>query len=252
MVDRIEQYDDTLKVILKPTKKFPDGRNYFYCDSEDIDLVQSKCWCLYQTGKSICVVATNNWRNIYKFHRELAFKHLSYYPDYLDHLNGLEFDNIDNNLNIVTPQQNSFNKPTKGYKFDKRSNLFIPRLVFNGIHKEPYSTTHLEVDVCQLQYLAETAYLRNLMQEDYYMYDFLKDRRGDLDILDLERTKKISSEEATYRHVKRYVEGNAWYVYRYGLEDYCKEHHIAIPDFDLDEQGFMVDKITRKKLCPFG
>lgn len=96
----------------------------------------------------------------------------------------------------------------------------------------------------------ETDYLRGILKDDYYMYDFLKDRRGDLDILDLERTGIISAEEATYRHVIRYAKDNAWYYYRYNLEQYFKDNHIPVPDFDLDEQGFMIDKITRKKLCP--
>ena len=38
---------------------------------------------------------------------------------------------------------------------------------------------------------------------------------------------------------------------RYGLEEYYKENNIPIPEYDLDSEGFMVDKITRKKLCPF-
>lgn len=252
MVDRIEQYNDTLKVILKPTKKFPDGKNYFYCDSEDIDLVQSYSWFLHQDRKNICVTAGDSWKNNYQFHRELAIKYLGYYPGYLDHINGLEIDNIDDNLNEVTQQQNTYNKPTRGYTFNKRYNNFQTHINFNQELVRLYGVVHSEFEVCQLAYITETDFLRLKMQEDYYMYDFLKDRRNDLDILDLERTKKISPEEATYRHVKRYVESNCWYVYRYGLEDYCKEHHIAIPDFDLDEQGFMVDKITRKKLCPFG
>ena len=82
------------------------------------------------------------------------------------------------------------------------------------------------------------------------MFNFLKYRRGSEDILDLERTGQISEEEAIYRHVLRYAD-NAWYYYRYGLEQYFRENHIPVPDFDLDSQGFMVDKITRKHLCPF-
>ena len=46
-VERIEKYrqkngEDVLKVILKPTKNFPDG--YFYCDSTDEKLVRSYTW----------------------------------------------------------------------------------------------------------------------------------------------------------------------------------------------------------------
>lgn len=43
----IEKYrqkngENILKVILKPTQKFPDG--YFYCDSCDEELVRSYAW----------------------------------------------------------------------------------------------------------------------------------------------------------------------------------------------------------------
>ena len=115
----------------------------------------------------------------------------------------------------------------------------------------PYSCVHSEVEACQLAHLVETDYLRNILKEDYYIYDFLKDRRNDLDILDLERTGVISEEEATYRHVIRYAKDNAWYYYRYNLEQYFKDNHIPVPDFSLDEQGFMRHPITNQLLCPF-
>lgn len=246
MVDRIEQYNDTLKVILKPTRKYPVG--YFYCDSEDEDLVKSHTWFIRQCNKNIRVEARNNWKD-FCFNQELALKYLGYYPDYLDHLNGVDIDNVDNNLNIVTQQQNMFNTPVRGY--DIRSSSFYPRITYNKKIIRPFGVCHSELEACRLTYLAETDYLRSLMQDDYYMYDFLKDRRDDLDILDKERTKKISSEEATYKHVMRYAKDNAWYYYRYNLAEYFKDNHIPVPDYDLDDKGSMIDKITGKRLCPF-
>lgn len=44
MVQSIEQYGDVLKVILKPTKKFPGGSNYFYCDANARELVEKYGW----------------------------------------------------------------------------------------------------------------------------------------------------------------------------------------------------------------
>lgn len=245
-VERIEQYDDILKVILKPTKKFPVG--YFYCDSEDIDLVRSHRWYLVQKGKSICVVAVNHWRDVYLFHRELAFKYLDYYPEEIDHKNSLEFDNVDCNLNVVTYQQNNFNRLTRGYLVN--NNSFQPFIRYNYAFLFPYGTVHTEVEACQLAYLAETDFLKLKMQDDYYMFDFLKYRRGSEEILDLERTKQISPEEATYRHVMKYAD-NAWYYLRYNLAEYFKDNHIPVPSYSLDEQGFMVHPITNQKLCPF-
>lgn len=35
------------------------------------------------------------------------------------------------------------------------------------------------------------------------------------------------------------------------LEQYFKDNHIPVPDFSLDEQGFMRHPITNQLLCPF-
>ena len=246
-VERIEQYKDTLKVILKPTKKFPEGRNYFYCDSEDIDLVQSHSWHLEQGNTNICVRAINSFRISYRFHRELAYKYLGYYPKYLDHISGVEFDNIDSNLNEVSLNQNIRNRVVKNYiktknKFRVRSSAYSVAVITQQ--------ANTEIEACQIAYSIETSYLKELMGNQYYMYDFLKDRRNDLNILDLERTGVISQDEATYQHVLRYAD-NAWFYYRYGLEDYFRQHHILVPSYSLDEQGFMIHPVTGQKLCPF-
>lgn len=55
----VEQYrqlngEDILKVILKPTQRFPDG--YFYCDASDEKLVRNYTWRL-QSQKEPYVVA---------------------------------------------------------------------------------------------------------------------------------------------------------------------------------------------------
>lgn len=248
-VERIEDYGDVLKVILKPTKSFPQG-GYFYCDAEDIDLVKAYTWFLCQLGKNIYVLANDNWQNTCLFHRELANKYLGYYPEYLDHISGVEIDNIGSNLNEVNQQQNQYNSFIKGYLFDKRRNNFQPRIKYNRELLYPYWGVKTELEVCQLQYLVETDFLRLKMQDDYYMYNFLLDRRNDLDILDDERTGKISQEEAVYKHVLRYAD-NAWYYYRYNLEQYFKDNKIPIPKYGVDEQGFMIHPITGQKLCPF-
>ena len=243
---------DILKVYTKPTKKFPDG-GYFYVDAKDEDIVDSYTWCLRKSGKYTSVDVNQGSTYGFKFlrlHRELAYKCLGYYPDCIDHINLLEIDNVDENLNVVTNQQNHFNIPSRGY-FYRCNNIFTPALGFYYGRLQPYSSVATEVEVCQLQYLVETNYLRGILKDDYYMYDFLKDRRNDLDILDLERTGQISSDEAVYKHVVRYASDNAWYYYRYNLEQYFKDNHLKVPDYKLDEQGYMIHPVTGKKLCPF-
>lgn len=242
---------DILKVYTKPTSKFPEGSNYFYADAKDEDIVDSYDWSLFRNRKNIAIIYRR--RDVcYSLHRDLAFKYLGYYPDYIDHINGVDFDNTDKNLNIVTNQQNLYNRPVKGYKITSNIHLiFKARLKINYVDCLPFSSVATEVEACQLQYLVETDYLRGILKDDYYMYNFLKDRRNDLDILDLERTGQISSDEAIYKHVVRYASDNAWYYYRYNLEQYFKDNHLKVPDYKLDEQGYMIHPVTGKKLCPF-
>ena len=244
-VERIEEYDDVLKVILKPTKKFPIG--YFYTDNNPIarELIENYSWHLHKQGKKNVYIVTNlglEYKTL-RFHQEYANRILGYYPDYLDHINGIELDNRDINLNIVTNQQNRRNTPSIGYIFCS-NNRFIPQYAIN------YKV------ICRGSYLTESEALLatyNLHQEVYsdYNYNFYLDRRNDLDILDAELTKKITSQQAIYYHVKRYVESNPWYEYRYNLFDYCKQNNIVIPSFSLDSQGFMIHPVTGKRLCPY-
>lgn len=104
----IERYrqlngEDVLKVILKPTKTFPEGA-YFYADAIDEELVRSYTWCLH-TQKQPYVVAGFGGRDSQQtkqFHQEKAYNILDDYPDYINHVNGIEFDNINMNLDKVT------------------------------------------------------------------------------------------------------------------------------------------------------
>lgn len=248
MVQDIEIYGDVIKVILKPTKKFPNG--YFYTDNNPIalSLVKSYSWYLATHGKNTCISAhkyipnTGNKKILY--HQEYAYKILGYYPVCIDHINLVEIDNRNENLNVVTAQQNLRNRPTIGYAFDARHNYFQPNYVLNSKNytEGSYKT--------EFQALLATNQLRKLIFNDYD-YNFYLDRRNDEDILDAELTKKITTQQAIYYHVKRYVENNPWYAYRYNLFEYCRQHNINIPSFKLDNQGFMIHPVTGERLCPY-
>lgn len=239
----IEQYrqlngEDTLKVILKSTKVFPEG--YFYCDSCDEELVRQHSWCLY-TQKQPYIVATEmTYRQQgLRFHQEKAFNILGNHPNYINHINGIEFDNVNMNLDVVSQQQNCWCKLSRGYWIDKRS--FYPCVAVNSRDIRA-KCTKTEVEAIQSAYQLEVTY------EDY-RYEFLKDRRKDLDLLDMERTGKISEEEAVYRHVLRYAD-NAWYVYRYNLFKYFSDNRIPVPAYSIDSDGFMCHSVTGQRLCP--
>lgn len=242
---KVEHYrqlngDDILKVILKPTKAFPDGA-YFYCDASDEKLVRNNTWHLRSQRHPYVEVSCWNyysWQRLL-FHQEMAHNKLGYYPDYINHIDGIEFDNVNMNLDVVTSQQNLWARLSRGYAIAGRS--FRPQIVVN-YHLIRAKCVKTEVEACQSTYQLELQY------EDY-RYDFLKDRRKDADILDLERTGQISKDEAIYRHVLRYAD-NAWYIYRYDLFNYFKDNHIPIPAYSLDDKGYMAHPITGQHLCP--
>ena len=177
-VKGIEKYrqqnsEDVLKVILKPTQKFPEG--YFYCDACDEELVKNYTWCLHTQRYPYVIANLGSSYNqqTKQFHQEKAFNILDEYPNYINYINGVEFDNVNQNLDKVTNQQNSWARPSRGYLIAGRS--FQPHVAVNSrqIHAK---CTRTEVEAIQLSYQLELQY------EDY-RYDFLKDRRKDADIL---------------------------------------------------------------------
>ncbi len=165
---------------------------------------------------------------------------MEYYPDYINHINGIEFDDVNMNLDKVTNQQNRWCAPSRGYCIVGQS--FQPQIAVNS-RLICVKCTRTEVEAIQSAYQLEVTH-------ENYRYDFLKDRRKDIDILDLERTGKISEDEAVYRHVCRYAKDNAWYVYRYNLFEYFTDNHIPVPAFSIDSDGFMTHPITGQHLCP--
>ena len=255
---KIEEYKQMngvsiLKVFCKPTKKFPEG-GYFYAPAEAIDLVQKYSWFLHQDRNRVCVRAkadSDYCKKTIQFHKELFKFYQGYvWQEDIDHINHIEFDNTDQNLNAVTGSQNQYNRFTKGYFYSKDRGHFQPKIIINSKTYHPFSVTHREDDACYLQNEVEQVWLREKLGSECYMFDFLKYRRGSEDLLDLERTGKISEEEAIYRHIMGYS-NNAWFYLRYGLEHYFKDYHIKVPKYSLDTKGFMVHPITGQRLCPF-
>lgn len=255
-VERIEEYtqkngEQILKVYCKPTTKFPEGKNYFYAPIEASDLVKQYAWVLHKNYKRIVVTCSKSPSMTLYFHRELANLYITDSSQYMyDHINHVEFDNTDRNLNAVSYTQNNINKLTKGYTYISKQKRFSPQCKINRKGYVPFGTFYMEDEAYIYQNKVEQEFLRNKIENNCYLFDFLKYRRGSEDILDLERTGKITEEEATYRHILRYST-NAWYYLRFGLAQYFKDNKIPIPQYDLDENGFMVDINTRQRLCPF-
>lgn len=235
---------EILKVRLKPTKKHPNA--WFYVDSCFEDLVREHCWFI-NNDYIEAHVGFDYGKTLILLHQEIAFRCLGRYPKYLDHESGLSFDNVGSNLTEVSQQQNSRNKQSRGYRIGKirksGGSCFQPQIAFN--RKIIYDTSvRKEDEACLRQFQLETSNYTD------YRYDFYRDRRGDLEIVDLERTGQISSDYATYLHVKKYVEKNPWYAYRYNLFDYCNQNGILIPKYELNSEGRMVDA-KGNILCPY-
>lgn len=253
-IEKVEEYRqqngvNILKVYCKPTQNFPVGRNYFYAPAEAIDLVQTRGWYINPHGKGVVIIAKKSiygHKAIYYFHRELFELYNGYdlaSEQFIDHINLVELDNIDQNLNVVSRGDNRRNALTRGYVIEK--NHFRTQVITDGVCKCEYYSKR-EDEICRSQNMCEC----DLRAKGVYMFNFFRYRRGSEDILDLERTGRISEDEAIYRHILRYAD-NPWYLLRFGLEDYCKENHIPIPAYSLDSDGFMVHPITGVRLCPF-
>ena len=260
-VERIEEYRqqngvDILKVWCKPTKNFPEGKNFFYAPAEAVDLVSKYTWFLHMYGKNRVRVLANgktHQDNSLLFHSTIFQFYQGYiWQEDIDHRDMVEYDNTDENLEAVTRQQNNFNKMTRGYHIDIRRKPvnFQAQFQISGKLYYPCKAIRNESDACIAQNYAEKVWLQERLGNQYYMFDFFKYRRGSEDILDLERTGQISEEEATYRHILRYAD-NAWYYLRYGLQDYFKHYHIPVPRYSLDDMGYLTHPITGQKLCPF-
>ena len=259
-VQRIEEYRqkngvDILKVYCKPTKNFPEGKNYFYAPAEAINIVNKYSWYLNSDRNSIYVIACdeNNYQvGRIRFHRKLFEFYQGYtWQEHIDHISHVEIDNTDENLNAVTVNQNHYNKFTRGYLLpNKYRSKFYPQIKLLGRVNRPMGYIKTEDRACKSQNYIEQVWLRERLGSQYYMFDFKKYRRGSEDIVDLERVGKISEEEATYRHILRYAD-NAWYYLRFGLQDYFQQYNIPVPKYSLDTDGFMVHHITGQKLCPF-
>lgn len=239
---RLEEYNDVLKVILMPSANFSSG--YFYTDNTLLarELINECTWALYKQGDNIYVHGYLN-KKVVSFHREYIKRLYNYYPEAIDHIDRVGIDNRKTNLNLVTTQQNIRNRPSRGYIYNENFGTFRVQCCLNnkiqsgGIYKS-------EVDAILASY-----YLREKLFFDYN-YNFYLDRHNDLDILDIELIGKLTNELATYYHIKRYVESNPWYVYRYNLFDYCKINNISTLSYFIDSQGFMIDN-QGSKFCPY-
>lgn len=249
-IEKFVQRDglEVLKVRLSPTPQFPNG-SFFYCEARDEDLVLAhRNWTICNTkhpyvraGASIASAVSCH----YHFHSEVAKKYLGYYPEAVDHFNGLEFDCVDSsNLFSVTQEQNGRNKRSKGYQAIA-SDSFRAHI---KLHGKTISSNYVRNEIQALAF-------RNQLEQEYfsdYNYNFLADRRTSLDLLLQEREGILSHDDAVYLYLKKYSD-NPWFYFRYDLAEAYDYYGFRKPeegkDYWIDEEGFMIGR-NGKRLVP--
>lgn len=182
----------------------------------------------------------------------------------LDHMNLCKFDNFRGNLSPKTRIQNLQNVFRRNYINDGkdfRARIKVDPLV---MPKEFLSNELIqEVDInrgiiygvsytCESDACLAACILENLYKKynpDFNLFDIVQYRRDDFQNLFLERTGKITKEEADLRHILSY-RYNAWYIVRYGLQNIYNEYNIKIPEYKFDEHGYMIDPSSGMRLCP--
>lgn len=260
------------------------NNGYFYVSSDVDSILNDFRWHLHKEHNtnhgtqyvmsSISAYAREKYdiqsASTINIHQIVFFMYAGYNYDtssyVIDHLNSVQLDNTDMNLDIVTRSRNSYNNFSQGYQLMRRPNRplgFHPRfwstvknknigaihykdLILRdlGIKIESSSTKSKlnELDCCRIQNYLEYNIANN------YKFDFTKFRRYDLDLLDDLRCGRLSEDDELYKFLTRY--NNAWYYYRYNLSALFERYNIKKPDIFLDSEGFLVDK-NYIRLNPF-
>lgn len=230
----------------------------FLASAEDEVLIDSEDWSIYA-----------NHDNVYPHVKYLTFHRALYGGtelgnNIIDHHNHCKFDNVRSNLSPKSRMQNAQNIFKRQYinngknfrvklKVDtsKLSDEILNCDLIDYIdYKKGYIvgvSYNNEADVCKAVFILENLYKK--CNPEYNLLDIASYRQDDFKNLFLERTGKISKEEADLRHLLTYCY-NAWYMLRYNLEDLFKENHIKLPKYDFDANGFLVDTNHSTKLCP--
>ena len=245
MVTEIQQFVqkdglEVLKVWLAPTSQFTNG-SFFYCEARDYDLVVSHSnWSIYSQKHPYIEASASSASAVlghYLFHSEVARKYLGYYPEAIDHYNGIEFDCVDGpNLFSVTTEQNGRNRRIRGYWRTSKCG-FHASIKIHGkkIHSNPTRT--------EVQALVDRSQLEKRYFSDY-SYNFLADRRTDLDLLMHEREGQWTKEQVIREYLARH--SNPWFFFRYDLREVYQQYGLPFPqegkDYWLDSEGFMVNK----------
>lgn len=241
-IEKFTQKDglEVLKVWLSPTPQFPNGA-FFYCEAKDEDLILlHPNWSISDPKQPYVQARASRASAVstYRFHIEVARKYLGFYPEAIDHYNGIEFDCVNSpNLFSVTQEQNIRNRRSKGYGITA-SGAFYIQIIYHGNLVCPYSTVRNEIQALALRNQLEKVYFAD------YNYNFLEDRRTDMDLLMYEREGQWTKEQVIREYLTRH--NNPWFFFRYDLREVYQQYGLSFPqvgkDYWIAKDGFMINK----------
>lgn len=94
-------------------------------------------------GYDVCSISINGKERIFKKHRLVKLAHDPTFDifdvspsNFIDHENHTRDDNSNDNLRVVTNQQNQFNRAgVKGYTWDKTNKKWVAKIMLDGKSK---------------------------------------------------------------------------------------------------------------------
>ena len=224
---KIEEYSNALKVFLRPTKDYPEGQNFFYCDVQFKNAIRDAVILDFTSREDGNRYAMINGIALHRFVMMSSGR-----GDVVDHISGVTYDNCSCNLRITDSRGNANNKYNLGVSYNKNKGVFSIRTRC-GTYPETFTN---EVDA-----LIARSYIIKLERElgNGVGYNFLYDRRDDADLVDLVRTDQLSVEDELNTYLKRYS-SNTWCYYRHYI-DLLPYKDLFVTDYLLDDQGFLCD-----------
>ena len=185
-------------------------------------------------------------------HEAIHYKMHGKYPSCTDHVNHLNIDNTDKNLEFTTQGLNRYNSFSKGYVHRMQLStakkhaidVFKNKMLIHNEKIEVKGRFTKEDECCDKQFEYDKRGIR--------YYDCMQDMRGCEEALRDFYMGNISEDDLLRIRLKSYID-NPWYVLRFNLYDrfssICNKPVRGI-DYILYKNSFMQDKNTGLLLCP--
>lgn len=164
-----EYFDNGEYIIIKISKSETNENYEVLIDYEDLERVKQGKWWIakqrqndkWETTYSAMWSKTVNGKQsnftIYQWILEIK----GYKNIVVDHINGNRLDNRRKNLRLVSYKENSRNRKTKGYNYDKQTGKYLTRISF-------YDGKSINIGRYVTELEAETIYLKAFILLGYF------------------------------------------------------------------------------------